>query len=856
MKYSNGLLKKLFVLFLVFCVAVALILFFGGKEEPKEQFYVPSGSSTLPVVYMEVEGEFLNASCGYTEKMQAQYIRGTLTPLAEDRRLTVQVEEHGGKVIDIRYEIRSLDTERLVEDAQLKSWDSADGNLTAVLPIPNMLEDGKEYILILDLSTESYSHIYYYTRIVKSDGFHTGEMMEFVRGFHEKTLSGEASDELVVYMKNTTADRATLANVSLHSTFSQLTWGQLSPVAVTSPRLDILDMNDSVGTLRLSYRIRDDGGNTGQAAEYDVEEVYNIQWSKSQWYVLSFQRTMDQVFRPGEAVLSSGVLDLGILEEDVAQAEKSKNGDWTAFCVNGELYSCQGESGGLVRVFSFSGMEGDGGDDSASLGDSLRDHEIQIVDVSDEGDVHFIVYGYMNNGLHEGEVGMAFYEYTHETNELNEIFYLPTDIPYQVFRENVGTLCYLSESGLFYLMFGGSVYGIDFKGNEFVAVVEQVSEESMAISRDSSRIAWQEGPDAEHGTVINVMDLDRGERYSIEAEEGEYMKALGFIENDLICGIARAGDVNGGDGGLADYPMYAVEIYGEDPEPTVRYEKPGIYISGVNVEPGSVTLYRMEETGDGNYREISEDALIRNSSRDDEESEVLLQASDERRGTVYQVQAGGVSGQEISLSASLPKGILSQGNVISIQGGQKKQEKDENYYAFSFGRLRKICGTAKEAIQLTYDDIGTVVYGDGNYVLRRGYRGSSRKLDIPQLTATGQDSLAACMEILLKMNDKSADVGGQLKDGKEPVEILRDALPGTAHDLSDCALEQIMYYYISLGCPLIAQTQEDGTWLIVGYDYQNVFLYSPLTGESETMGIDDASEYFSRNGNRFIGYVP
>lgn len=852
MKHTNQAVKRILILFFVFCVTVSGVVFFMRKEEREDRAYAPFPRPSLPVVYMEVEGERVNALHGYQTKMQAQYTRDTVTPLPEDRVLTVMAENSGEEIINISYEIRSLDTLRLVEDTQLKEWDEAEESITARLPIQNLLEPEKEYLLTLILSTESKPAVYYYTRITLAEKFHTRQMMDFIKDFHDKTFDPVQSEELVIYMKQNTADWATLADVTLHSTFSQITWGDLKPRQVTQPEISVKDINETIGSFTMSYLAEaENPDRENQIDLYRIEEFYCVQWSEAQWYVLAFQRTMNQIFDPEHLSAEDRSIDLGIQQADNVQALKSEDGQWITFSVNGQLWSYHGQSGELVRVFSFE-QEGE-----QDIRNSLREHEIQIVEADNEGNIHFFVYGYMNNGVHEGCVGMAFYEYNRTDNELTEIFYLPSTTPYQVLKEEVGTLSYLSQSGLFYLMFGNSIYAIDFEGDEFVVVVEQVKEEGMAISSDSSVIAWQDGKDARHGTQIHVMNLDTVEQYTIQAKRGECVRALDFIEKDLICGIARETDVDAADSLSSEmFPMYAVEVYGQTPEPETRYEKSGVYISGVGVEPGSIKLYRMRKMAGGGYREIQEDALIQNSTREEDTSQALAQMNSETRRNVYTIpknQGGGVE-----LTVTSPSGIIAGTNEISLRSQNGSQEKDTSYYAFSYGRLQRICQTASEAIQLTYNDVGTVVYGDGNYVLRRGYRArDGQKITVPAVAASSKESsLAVCLETIVKMTGESVNAAELLKEGREPADILGEKMPGNAHDLTGCGLEQVLYYYLSFGYPLIVRVQDQGTMLITGYGYQDLYLYSPVTGEETSMEIDDAARYFEENGNVFIGYIP
>ena len=52
---------------------------------------------------------------------------------------------------------------------------------------------------------------------------------------------------------------------------------------------------------------------------------------------------------------------------------------------------------GGIKVFSFRD------DDSVDVRSNYDHHDIRILSVEDDGDMDFLVYGYMNRGNHEGE---------------------------------------------------------------------------------------------------------------------------------------------------------------------------------------------------------------------------------------------------------------------------------------------------------------------------------------------------------------------------------------------------------------------------------------------------------------------
>ena len=66
-------------------------------------------------------------------------------------------------------------------------------------------------------------------------------------------------------------------------------------------------------------------------------------------------------------------------------------------------------------MFSF-----ESGSDS-DIRDVFDENDIEIVSTDGDGNVLFIVYGYMNRGGHEGKVGIGFYRYESENNIVEEV---------------------------------------------------------------------------------------------------------------------------------------------------------------------------------------------------------------------------------------------------------------------------------------------------------------------------------------------------------------------------------------------------------------------------------------------------
>ena len=64
------------------------------------------------------------------------------------------------------------------------------------------------------------------------------------------------------------------------------------------------------------------------------------------------------------------------------------------------------------------------------------------------GNVEFAVYGYMNRGRHEGEVGLQLYHYDSGKNTVEEDVYIPYNKPFSMLRSDLEKLLFLDKDRL------------------------------------------------------------------------------------------------------------------------------------------------------------------------------------------------------------------------------------------------------------------------------------------------------------------------------------------------------------------------------------------------------------------------
>ena len=105
-----------------------------------------------------------------------------------------------------------------------------------------------------------------------------------------------------------------------------------------------------------------------------------------------------------EEMYANDKILLGITGTDIPLVE-SEDGNVVVFVVSNRLFSYNSSTNKLSLIFSFYDKENA---DDRTLYDQ---HGIKILNVDEGGNVQFVVYGYMNRGMHEGEVGIQLYSF-------------------------------------------------------------------------------------------------------------------------------------------------------------------------------------------------------------------------------------------------------------------------------------------------------------------------------------------------------------------------------------------------------------------------------------------------------------
>lgn len=828
------------ILIAIFLIGIYFLTLFRGKEDADQ--VTTMARSTIPTIYLTSFDEDLNELHGYTQEMEANYMRDTITPLSEDRILPITIRNYGAQIKKISYEVRSLDTTRLVEQTQVTDFKEDKDVVNATLNIKNLLEENKEYILKIVISTDKTENINYYTRIIKSNNFSIKEKIDFIKDFNEKTFDKEKAKDLVIYLEsNSYGSNSSFNQVNINSKFEQVTWGNLNVTQVTQPIPEIKEIDKQTTSVTLKYAVSTKNEND-ITEYYNVTEHYRVRYTQDRNYLLDFERSMSQIFDEKNLTYKDNRLTLGIRDKDVAYKENS-SGNIVAFVQEGELYSINLKENKIVKLYCLK-------DDVLDSRENYDQYDVKIMNVDDEGNISFLVYGYMTRGDHEGSVGIDVLTYSSSLNTLEENIFIPSTKPYQILKESVSRFAYQNNQNKVYIEVDNSIYCVDLLQKSEEEVVNNISPEGYVISKDDGIIAWQNGQDAESSTSITIMDLSDGQKNSVNVNDDERVMPIGFMDADFIYGVARTQDIITDATGSTLFPMYCIRIQDKSGNIIEEYKPEGIYIVDAKIQNNVIKLTRatLNDTG---YSYVQDDSIMNSLEAEEGKTKSSAIATETKLEQIQLILASNLS--ETAPVLINPKQILVKQDITLKLKTSKSME--GNYYVYAKGQLQGSYKNISTAITKADGLYGVVVDDNQNYVWERGNR--LIRTSIRNINASkdnNNNSLATCLDTILVLEGNNVDAASLMERGENAISILSKHIDARIIELSDTSLSAALYY-VSKQTPVIAKLNDNTSVLIVGYDELNISIMNPETGTIYKMGMNDSTNAFEEAGGKYITYI-
>jgi len=802
------------------------------------------GPATYPLVYVIMGDRQLNSLRGYAEPMETSYLRETLTPLTDGRRLTLRLEKFGNTIESLSFEVRSIDGTRLIERSDITEFEERRDSITFELNIKDLIEAEKEYTFVLLVNTEMHRTIRFYTRIFSSSLTHFEEKINYCFNFHEKSFNKDEARELTQYLEpNALGDNTTYHRVTINSSFHQVTWGNLNVTRITEPVLYVKEMAIQTGSFRIKYNVILDDN---EDVVYEVEEFYRIRFTPDRIFLLDFERTMEQVFMGNIDNFTNRNIYLGITNPNVP-LEEVEGGNVFAFEKGNNLYSMIIPDRKFVRLFGFADEENN--DERTNY----SGHRSKILNVDEAGNVVYMVYGYMNRGRHEGRVGISVNYYNSVVNTIDEMVYIPYFKSPELLIAEVEQMIYLNRNNRLFLMLDNEIFAINLENRSAETIISQMQEGSYQISESNKMLVWQDADDIFGATRLNLMNLQDEKLTVIMAGFNEYIKPLGFMGEHLIYGLARNTDITKDTLGNTIFPMHMIKIQNELGEIEQEHYRLSYFITGITISNNMITLHRLHKNDEGIMRDTTDFQIVNQVTVTGTSNKIEVIATERFLRIVRLAFKQEIDHSQIIVLT--PRDVLFEGGrelIINSSGYNT-----DRFYVYSKNGIVGIYLSEAKAVNSGFRNFGVVINRRGEYVWYRGNinpRSLISAIEGTEVPPHG-NSLAVCLDAILQYEGITQNTLHLLSRGYMPMEILRDNIPNIqVLDLTGCNLDSILYY-LNQHIPVLKLLEDGNALLLVGYNELNVTVMDPLTGTVHRIGRNDATALFEENGNRFITYV-
>lgn len=829
-------LIKCSVLLIVFVISLVVI----GKIMNKghNNMTMEMQPASLPVIYMQKAGISYNQLYGYTVAMDTAFQRDTVTVLGENRDTEFVVDTYGRNVTGIWMEVRSTDGSRLIENTKITDYQAIQNKISVRISLKDLIERDKEYALVIGLVLDEEREVRYYTRAIWSDTLHAVEKLAFVKDFHERLYDKEQAKKITKYLETNAAleDNSSFHKVNIHSSFKQITWGDLPIREETKPVIALKEIANQTAGIVMDYMVSTTNGK--KTVYYLVKEYYRVRYTPDRMYLLDYERTMTQLPDAKEMYANDKLL-LGITDSEIPMVE-SADGNVVAFVVANNLYSYNVTTNRLTAVFGFY----DGKNrDAREVYDA---HGIKILDVKEGGSITFAVYGYMNRGRHEGEVGIQVYSYDQALNTIEEAIYIPYDKAYSVLKPQVEQLLYYNSQNKLYLSLDSKVYCIDLTEKTWQQMVDISKDGQIRVSDKHKMIVWEDN------NQLRLMNLGSDIGKDICVKEGEKLSVLGFMGEDVIYGVIRKEDIRKETTGQLLEPMYKVCIANASGELLKEYMQPDIYVTSCAVIDNQITLTRVRKQEDGTYTETEPDHIMNNLQEETGKNKIVTATIDVYERYV-QIQTRNVIDDK-TIKLMTPKEVVFEGGRELILENNSSKAR---YYVYGPYGVQGIYFSPASAVQEAYDTAGVVVESGGKTIWMRGNRVNKNQIMAIRAAEVtdGKSSVAVCLDTIMSLEGIMSNAQYMLEQGKSVSDILQDSMENTqVLDLTGCSLDAILYF-VNKDIPVLALLQNGEAVLVTGFNEYNVVIMEPVKGSLYKKEMNDSTEWFLENGNCFITYV-
>jgi hypothetical protein len=851
--WEASVLKYIYRVIVLIAIFIGALYYFSGDIKVVV-FEVDNTTvmedATFPLVTIKSGENSINLLHGYSTNLAAGKLRESVIPLDKNKTFEVVISQETYDIKKLNYEVREFNGNALIETDSVSVFEEAGNDKTAKVKLKAELAVDKEYAVKITLITSESEKMYYYQRIKIYENAYLKEKLDFILDFHDAIMDKAKADSIITYLESTTiADNTSLAYVNINSSFELISWAGLKPVVLTEVIPTIREIYVDTASVELEYYMEAEVA--GVKEKYRVTEFYRVRYSKERMYLLNYERRMEAIFDINLASVNKSELKLGITSDKEISSLTSADQKKLAFVRNNELWFYDLENNIITKVFSFRQ------DNTDYLRELYDQHKIRILNMDAEGNLDFMVYGYMNRGQYEGRVAIILYRFLRSENRIEELVYIPVEEPYQTLKEDLGELTYVNSMEVFYFHVYNNIYSYNLITRELSEIAANINTDQVVILKNLNYAAWQESSDPKVNKNIKIMNLESGTVETIEAKAGYTIRLMDAIDTNLIYGYVLEADISSMMDGSIMAPLSTVEIALVDKNVLKSYSKSGYYVAGLEVKDNIVELRRVQkinENGRMSYALADQDYIMNQVKVEEKPIKVTTRVTDQALTELY------MSLPEGFVMSQLPNVINTVNTIITedptIRLPIDRQER-LYYYPYISGGIEAAYENAADAIAVARDHIGVVWSNNQQLIWERGVKSTKRTItefESSSWSPTTSNTTSTCLKLLLEYQKVNVAIGQLSVTDSSAYDVLKKYSSNTPIRLTGITLDDALYY-VSKGRPVIAMTDVTNAVVIYGYDAFNIMVIDPTKSKVTKIGIGDSASMFADAGNVFLSYL-
>ncbi len=495
---------------------------------------ISKGLDTSPIMIIKKDNILYNVMYPYVDKMD-MLTGDCYTNFNSDQVIELYMTSTS-KTAKITYEIIDTLTGRSVIKSNINKRNIIikDDHTIANLIIPKLDKKDYPYVLNINYNDRGKTSLKYYQHFYLDDNKIIDEINEKVMNFHNATFDKNKKMVSSLVTGTGTSESGSFNYVNNNSPLDSIIWDyEKDIVKMNEPiiRITNIDNNNSIYHVELSYTI---AVRANHEFEYwDFVEKYEIA-GREQPRINSFERKgytkTDPYFDKAskQIIVGSGDNDI------ISSKEQSDNMRFYSFVKNNQLWLFDNTTNKLTKVFGFDKL------DSDYIVDNYNAHKIKINSLDDEGNINYIVYGYMNTGKYQGDNGISLYEFNYYLGNNENLGFVNLPYGFDKMDYYINSYIYRPKgNNLMYTILDGGLYQFNFANRSVVNITDDIpfNKDNITITRDRKAIFWNENSNIKLNKNVKCIIINGSSAEEVNINDDTYNNNLiGNYKDYIIIG--------------------------------------------------------------------------------------------------------------------------------------------------------------------------------------------------------------------------------------------------------------------------------------------------------------------------------